>query len=228
MARKINRTVILIIVLCIVAVAALVLTRPAPEQPPSETVVAGVAPGDIFTYIIKGMATIIDSNATIPENFFQLNMTEWYRVTITNVTDEIVSFNSTWRFSNGTGIDKPGKVNIKTGIGNSQDFWAIYASGLKAGDYARPLGTDKLAINATENRIYKSGGRETNKASLETQFYDMDDPTLSRTYNDYLSIYFDKQTGMLVELTDVKYYSSPELILTLEWKILDSTAWDVS
>jgi hypothetical protein len=96
---------------------------------------------------------------------------------------------------NGTEIDKTGKVNIKTGIDNSPDFWAIYASGLKAGDYARPFGTDRLTINSTEMRTYKDGERETDLASLETTFYDTDDPTLSRSYDDYLSIYFYKQNG---------------------------------
>jgi len=228
MTRKTHRAIIPIVVLCIIAFTAFLLTRPLPEQQPSETVVAGVAAGDVFTYSIKGFARIIDSNATIPENFFQLNMTEWYRVAITQVTDTEVFFNATWRFSNGTEIDKTGKVNIKTGIGNSQDFWAIYASGLKAGDFVRPFGTDRLAINATENRTYKSGERETNKAYIETTFYDVDDPTGTRTCDDFLTIYFDKQTGMLVELTDVNLYSSPEIMLTLEWEIIDSTVWDVS
>jgi hypothetical protein len=228
MFKKLYITIILIVFLCVIAVVALLLYQPPADQTPSETVVAGVAAGDVFTYSIRGYATIIDSNATIPENFFQLNMTEWYRVTITSVNDSEVSFYSTWRFSNGTEIDETGKVNIKTGKDNSLYFWAIYASGLKAGDFARPFGTDRLTINSTEMRTYKGGERETNLASLETTFYDTDDPTLSRSYDDYLSIYFDKQTGMLVELTDVKLYSSPQFLLKLEWKILDSTVWDVS
>ncbi len=226
MARKLNRTIIFIVVLCVAAFAALLLTRPLPEQPPSVTVVAGVAAGDVFTYSIKGIATIIDANATIPENFFQLNMTEWYRVTITQINDSEVFFNATWRFSNGTESGTTGKVNIKTGTGNNPDFGAIYASGLKAGDFFRPFGTDRLAINATEKRTYKDGERETNRIYIETQSYDPDDPTL--TCNRYFSIFFDKQTGMLVELIDVYFYSSPQKILVREWKILDSTAWDVS
>ena len=189
--------------------------------------VAGVAAGDIFTYSIKGYATLIDANATVPENFQELNMTEWYRVTITQVNDTEISFSSTWRFSNGTEIDSTGKVNIKTGIGNSPDFWAIYASGLGANDFARPLREGGHVINATEMRTYKDGERETNYVSLPERLrYDADDP--SRTITEYLSIYFDKQTGMLVELRNSQVYSYPEVLIVLEWKITDSTVWDIS
>jgi hypothetical protein len=226
MTRKLNRTIIFIIVLCVAAFAALVLTRPSPEQSPNETVVAGVAAGDAFTYSIRGYANIIDANATVPEWVFQVNMTEWYKVTITQVNDSEVSFSATWRFLNGTEIDRTGKVNIKTGIGNSQDFWAIYASGLEAGDHARPFGPAEQVINATEKRTYKSGERETNSILAETTFYTTDDPSI--TCNNYRSIYFDKQTGMLVELVNTELYSSPQLFLKLEWKLVDSTVWDVS
>ncbi|MEM2099502.1 MAG: hypothetical protein QXU99_07185 [Candidatus Bathyarchaeia archaeon] len=227
MTRKINTTAIFIIVLCAVGLVALVLTRPSPEQNQEETVKAGVTVGDTFTYSIKGIANLIDANASVPEAFYQLNMTEWYKVTITNVTSSEIFFNATWRFSNATESQRTGKVNFKTGIGNSQDFWAIYASGLKAGDYLRPYGADRVTINATESRSYRDGTRETNKVALETEFYDVDDPTYSRAYIDYLTFYFDRQTGILVELTDVKYYSSPQIILVVEWKLVDSNVWNV-
>jgi hypothetical protein len=230
MFKKLYITIILILIvfLCVVAVVALLLYQPLADQTPSETVVAGVAAGDVFTYSIRGYATVIDSNATIPEWVFQLNMTEWYKVTITQVNDSEVSFYSTWRFSNGTESDKTGKVNIKTGIGNSQDFWAIYASGLEAGDYTRPFGATGQVINATETRTYKSGERETNSILTENRFYDYDDPTLNSTCDSYRSIYFDKQTGMLIEFVNTEFYSSPQLFLKLEWKLVDSTVWDVS
>jgi len=228
MTRKLNRTIIFVIVLCAAVFAALLLTRPSPEQSPSETVVAGVAAGDVFTYNIRAYATIIDANATVPENFYQVNMTEWYRVTITQVNDTEVSFSSTWRFSNGTEIDKTGKVNIETGIGNSQDFWAIYASGLEAGDLARPFGINRQVINETEKRTYKSGERETNSILLENMFYETNDPTGNSTCESFRSIYFDKQTGMLVEFVNSDVYSNPQLLLRLQWKIADTNVWNIT
>src|SRR5690606_18179232 len=82
---------ILIVLLCVIAAAAL-----WSYQTPSQTGVAGVTAGDVFTYSIKGYATKFEVNATIPENFLQVNMTEWYRVTITQVNDSEVSFSATW------------------------------------------------------------------------------------------------------------------------------------
>ena len=221
--RYVTILLILVVFLCVIAAAALWSYQPPADQTPGEAV-AGVAAGDVFTYSIRGYATKIDSNATIPEWVFQVNMTEWYKVTITQVNDSEVSFSATWRFSNGTERDTTGKVNIKTGLGNSQDFWAVYASGLEAGDYTRPYGATGQVINATEMRTYKSGERETNSILAETTFYATDDSTC----DSFRSIYFDKQTGMLVEFVNTEVYSNPQLFLKLEWKLVDSTVWDVS
>jgi hypothetical protein len=228
MTKKSHIIVILIVALCVIGFAALLLYQPQVSQPPGETVVAGVVAGDVFTYDIRAYATIIDENATVPENFYELNMTEWYRVTITQVNDSEVSFSSTWRFSNGTEIDATGKVNIETGIGNSQDFWAIYASGLEAGDWSRPFGFNRQVINATEKRTYESGERETNSIRLENTFYETDDPTGNSTCESFRSIYFDKQTGMLVEFVNSDFYSNPQLLLMLKWKIVDTNVWNIT
>lgn len=229
MFKKLHKTILLILIvfLCVVAVVAVLLYQPLINQTPNETVVAGVVVGDVFTYSIRTYATIIDANATVPESFYQLNMTEWYRVTITQVNDTEVSFSSAWRFSNGTEIDETGKVNVKTGVVNSQ-FWAIYASDLEAGDFARPFGVNRQVINETESRTYKSGGRETNSILLENMFYETDDPTGSSTCESYRSIHFDKQTGMLVEFVNSDFYSNPQLLLVLQWKIVDTNVWNIT
>ena len=229
MFKNLYTTIILVLIIFIAVIAAIALMayQPPAEQTP-KTAVAGVAAGDAFTYSIKGYANQIDSNATIPEWAFQMNMTEWYKVTITQVNDSEISFHFTWHFLNGTEIENTGKVNIKTGIGNSQDFWAIYASGLEAGDYARPYGATGQVINATEMRNYKSGYRETNSILAETTFYSVDNSTSSSTVYGGRSIYFDKQTGMLVEYKHTEFYSEQNFYYTLEWKLVDSTLWDVA
>jgi hypothetical protein len=229
MTKKLHKIVILVIVaVCVIGFAALLLYAPQLTQNPDETVVAGVVAGDVFTYNIKAYATAMDANATVPESFSELNMTEWYQVTITQVNDSEISFSSIWRFTNGTEIDATGKVNIKTGMGNSQEFWAIYASGLEAGDFARPFGLNRQVINATEKRSYKSGERETNSILAESMFYETDDPTGNSTCESYRSIYFDKQTGMLVEFVNSDFYSSPQLLLVLRWEIADTNVWTVA
>jgi hypothetical protein len=54
--------------------------------------------------------------------------------------------------------------------------------------------------------------------------YQGSDNTNSVEYVDY---YFDKQTGMLVELRDTTTYSNPIKTITKFWKIKDSNVWVV-
>ena len=222
MTSKLQVAIAVTAIICIIAFSASFFFRP-----PARIVSAGVAAGDTFTYSIKGFATEIEPNATIPESTAQLNSTEWYKVTITDVNDSKVYFSATWRFLNATEIQVTGKVDIETGINNSPDFWAIYASGLEVGDFTRPLRESGHTVNATQIRSYKGGSRETNYVSLpERTRYDADDPT--RTITEYISVYFDKQTGMLVELRNSQVYSHPEVLVILEWKIIESNVWTIS
>ena len=225
MTNRLHVAIAIAAIVCIIAFAASFFV----DHPPATTVVAGVTAGDTFTYRIRSFATKIDPNATIPEGTSHLNNTEWYKVTITDVNDSKVYFSSTWRFLNGTEIQVTGEVDLETGIGNSLDFWAIYASGLGANDLTRPLRPSGHTVNATETRTYEDGERETNYVPFPERLrYDSEDP--SRTITEYISVYFDKQTGMLVELKNSQVYSYsdyPEVLLVLEWQIIDSTVWNI-
>jgi hypothetical protein len=192
--------------------------------------VPGVTAGDEFIYDVKGFWISSDPNATLPEAFLQLNMTEWYQITVTGVSDAEVSINTTWRFNNGTELKGTGTVNVETGIYYpTEGFWAIYAANLKADDRLRPLGPDQSTINETTTRNYGAGStRETNRVSLVLQYYDADDPTFSTTLTEYINTHFDRQTGMLVELRDISVYSKPQMTLTILWKIKDSNVWAVT
>ncbi len=197
----------------------------ASQTPPPPVAVPGVALGNIFTYSIKGNAVLTSENASIPENFYVINMTAWYRVTITNVTGPEVHFNTTWHLVNGTEIENVGYVNVLTGSDN-QIFWAIYPANLKVNDYVSPGGSDGAIVNETETRTYASGTRETNIMTLQNQLFDSSNP--ERTYDDYIYVHFDKATGMLVELRDMKVYSDPGVILTTEQVLVSTNVWAVS
>lgn len=224
MTSKLIIAILVVVIISIITAAAIFATQTSPEPMRVES---GLKAGDIFTFSIKGYSSLGDPNATTPENFLQVNMTDYYRVTITSVSDQEVAFNTTWLFTNGTQIDKPGRVNIATGK-DSQEFWAIYAANITKNDLVRPFGSDGAKVNRTEPRTYKDGSRETNLLSIQTQFYDANDPTYTKTYQDYTYVYFDKQTGMLVELINMKIYIDPQIILTVEWKLEDSNVWAVS
>ena len=224
MTRKLFLAIIVLVIICVVSVAAIFAIQ-SPSEPP-KTAVPGLKEGNVFTYSMKGYSSTGDPNVTTPENFLQVNMTEYYRVTITSVSGPEVAFNTTWRFTNGTQIERPGKVNIATGI-DSQEFWAIYAANLTDKDLVRPSTPNGITVNESETRTYKDGDRQTNIIKMQNEFIDSSDLTYSRTYTDYMYVHFDRQTGMLVELRDMKIYTDPQIILTVEWKLVDSNVWNI-
>lgn len=218
--KKLIITIVILIIVVTVVVAAILSTQPPPSQSP----VTGLVAGNTFTYNLKAIASINEDNVTLPPAIMEYNNTELFRVTITSVSSPTVSFNATWRFTNGTEINNSGYVNVLTGDDNKV-FWAIYPANLTKNMLLNPQGTDSNIVNSTEVRTYKSGDRQTNIMTLQNQFPDSSNPT--RVYEDYLYVHFDKITGMLVELQDIQRYNNPEAVLTYSWILVDSNAWIV-
>ena len=228
MVKKRSRVAFFLIILLssIIILAIIVFANLGLQS--AQVVVPGVTEGDVFTYDVMGLWSSNDPNATVPEMFLQLNMTEWYRVTITEVSSVTVTISTTWRFKNGTELAGIGTVDVETGVSYG-GFWAIYAANLKENDRLRPLGPDISAVNETTTREYSAGGtRETNCVSLVLQYYDANDPTYSTTLTEYVSTHFDRQTGMLVELRHISIYTNPQMTLTILWKIKNSNVWTVT
>jgi hypothetical protein len=113
-----------------------------------------------------------------------------------------------------------------TGISDT-NFWAIYPSNLTLYSLVRPSGTDGMIVNETETRTYNYGPRTTNVMSVQNEFVNNNDPTLSTSFNDYLYVHFDRITGMLVELKEIKIYSDPQIILTVDWQLQYTNVWSV-
>jgi hypothetical protein len=224
MRKKRSRLILLVavVLIIIVVVAAIILVNLGNQ---SSQLVAGVKVGDTFTYELEGLWEPNDPNATLSDNIVQLNMTEWYRVTVTNVSDPNISIHTVWRFKNGTEIEEDGKVDIETGF-SSGGFWAIYAANLDAGELTHPKGPDRVTINSTTTIEYPDGKREINSLMLVQQFYNIEDP--SRIYSDYRTIQFDKQTGILVEFRNDNVYNNPKMTETIWWKLVDSNVWTVT
>ena len=224
MKQKRSRNLIYLAIAVIVIVAFVIYTSLGSQ---GETgVVPGVRVGDEFTYSINGFFSSNDPNATAPEGFMELNMTEWFKVLVTDVSDQDVTVSTTWRFTNGTELNATSSINVDTGIPYpTNGFYPIYAANLKANDYIRPHGPDRSTINETSNRQYASSTRQTNRRTISIPAYDENDP--SRTWIETPTIYFDKQTGMLVELRDVNVYTNPQMTLTVLWKLTDTNVWKV-
>jgi hypothetical protein len=225
--KRQSRVVMLLSILVFVIIILAIIIYTNLGQQPAQTI-PGVAKGDVFTYNVMGKVDTKDSDAEIPAQILDLNNTEWYRVTVTDVSGPDVSIETTQHFKNGTEIAGTGTVNVETGINSPiNGFWTIFAANLKENDRIRPNGPDRSTINATRLRDYADGAkRETNALLLFTQYYDSENPDI--TYKEYGNTYFDRQTGMLVELQYISVYTDPQVTLTLIWKIMDTNRWTVS
>lgn len=212
-------TIVILVIVVAIIVAAILATQP----PPTEPIVTGVVAGNTFTYDLKAYTSVSEDNVTLPQGVSEYNNTEWYKITITSVDGSVVSFNTTWRFVNGTEIERSGYVNVLTD--DNQAFWAIYPANLTENKLVRPQGTYGNYVNDTEVRTYKSGDRETNLMNTQTELLDSGDPT--RVFDDYRYVHFDKITGMLVELKEIQVYNSPEAVLTYDWVLVGSNVWTV-
>jgi hypothetical protein len=224
MRKKRSRLILLVtvVLIIIVVIAAIILLNLGSQ---SSEVTAGVSVGDTFTYELQGLWESNDPNATISDIILQMNMTESYQITITNVSRTEVSLHTVWRFRNGTEIAGDGTVDIATGI-SSGGFWAIYAANLDKGQIAHATGPEPVEITSTVDKQYLSGKRQTNILMMSAQYQNRDDP--SRVYTDSRVVQFDKKTGMLVELRNENVYNIPEKTETIVWTLVDSNVWTVA
>ena len=187
----------------------------------------GVHVGDSFTYNMTGVSQIGNgSTATTPDYLSEYNNTDYFQVNITGVSGTMVSFNTLWKFTNGTEIPKTEYVNVANG-NDSGDFWAIYAANLNLNNLLRPKGYDNLIVNSTDTQTFSSGVRDRNYWSLDTVFTNVNDPTGSTQQYNYIGVFFDKQTGMLTGLTNVQEYNNPVYSIIITWKLTNSTVWGV-
>jgi hypothetical protein len=223
--KKVYFAILLIAILVAATGAVLYFTMAGTPK----SVAPGVKVGDTFYYTLKGISDLIGPDAVTPAGFDQYNNTNYYKITITGVSGNIVSMDTEWLLKNGTSlldsqiIDVSGKTPNSNGM-----FWALYPANLTLNDRLRPLSSlDETIVNSTETRQFSNSNRAINCWSIDNSFYDASDPTMSTWRDDYIYVDFDRQTGMLVTLTNIQTYNNPQYSLTISWTLTNSTAWDV-
>lgn len=221
MGKKRSRVVyLLVIVLFAVLILAVIIFTYSGTR--TQARVPGVSEGDTFTYDVTSFWNSIDPNATVPQYLLEINQTESFRVTISEITGSMVTTLDAWVFENGTQHNSTGLVNVETGY-NSGGFWPVVAANLGKDDLLHPSGQNGITVNETIIREYPSGARETNYFTLNYQGDDED-------YGYYTAeayYYFDRATGMLVELYDKSEFLSAKMEAAILWKIKESNVWVV-
>ena len=222
MVKKRSRVVYLLVILVftILILAVIIFTYSGMS---TQTRVPGVSLGDTFTYDVSSFWIPSDANAVVPQEFLEINQTESFRVIITDISGSMVTTLDTWVFKNGTERNSTGMVNVVTGF-SFGGFWPVVAANLRKNDLLHPAGQNGITVNETIIREYPSGARETNHFTLNYQGND-------EGYGYYTAeadYYFDRATGMLVELYDKSEFLSANMQCAILWKIKESNVWVVS
>jgi len=190
----------------------------------AQTYAPGVKSGDSFVYSISTQWNSSNSSATVPEYLVELNKTAWYNVTISLVSGANVTATNIWEYVNGTTGNSFVITEVENGtvyayIEGLPAFLGFYPANQNVGDLVRPLTTDGPTINQTIMRNYAGVERETNVISFSYPVIDYYNSTGDET----LTVYIDKQTGILVE--QIAYTEFPDQNGTITWQLVDTNAW---
>ena len=152
----------------------------------AQALTSGVAKGDVFYYTMCAHYSSSDPNAVVDVPPFEANNTDWVRIEITGVSGSIIYHVYTLHFKNETEQVIDGQTDLASSLNFSSGFAGvpICAANLSAGD---KVSTVQLIINETLVWSYPSGEREINHVSWNNS-------------EDYGDCYFDKKTGMPVDL----------------------------
>lgn len=162
----------------------------------AQTRMLGVSVGNTFTYSSTASWSSNDPSATPPTDLVNFNQTQWAQVSVKAISGTNVTGQLTAHYKNGTEITSDGWVDVDTGLNENLTAWFISKDLVPGDSMYTSSQFNSVTINETVSRTYASGVRETNHinmTSASTSF--LGNLTVA---ND---IYWDKSTGVLVELS---------------------------
>ncbi len=220
---KVYAAIILVAILAI-ATGAIVYTS---QKFSHKASLVGVQVGDTFTYNITGSCSDVVPTVDYP-GFYQLNDTQYYKVTVTGIQGDNVTLKTDWVFVNGTDIAQQQTIDLSNGLmTTASGFSFLFPSNLKVSDPIYPQMSSTVPVNATLTQTYASGTRESLYVQVSTTEAYSQDPTQSTQRVLYDAIYFDQQTGMLTNFNEIQEYNNPELELEVIYSLTSSNVWNV-
>jgi hypothetical protein len=178
----------------------------------------GVSVGDKFIYDSTCSWNSTNPADVVPAYLIAQNQSV-LQITVQQVTGSTAMLELFLTYKNGTQQNSTETDEVSSGITGTV---LLYAANLSAGSLLFPGATDlPYIINGTSFREYSGSFRETNhievnNTGIEGQVYS------------YMNLYFDKQTGVLVEyyLTSV-YTAAPNQTITQHLVIKDNSVWAI-
>jgi hypothetical protein len=203
--------IVLLNVISIFLVLALAMTGLA------QTRTVGVDVNNTWRYSTSADWSSTDLNYKPPPGVVEYNDTEWLQVTVTGVSGTNISAQMTAHFKNGTEETEGGWIDIDSGNNENMTYMIISAN-LFVNDSLYTVSYANWFINETVPTTYLNSERDTNHLNIT-----------SSVGLQYLAsnLYWDKSTGILVELSVQNIYSV--LNNTTSWsmglQIISSNVW---
>ena len=183
------------------------------------TYTPGVAAGDNFTYEMYGVYTSDIPNITLAIPEFEKNNTDWTQIQITEITGSLIRQTYTLHFKNASEFQFDFETDVNP---QNQEIFKISQQGVPI-CAANLDSTDKIPaanifLNDTVERTYPDGERILSHACWSQ-------------IDERGNIYFDRQTGMLVELERTHKFTNPITGTITEKtdiiKLIDTNRWQV-
>ena len=217
------------VVIIIVAIGSAFYFDKNAAKPVTPTSLTPLAVGDIFTFKLSGTTVLGSSDVVTPAEFMDYNNTEYYNVTVTAINGEQVSLETDWQFKNSTIVAGPQVINLSNGAtAELAEFSYLYPSNLTVNDRLYPQESGNLRVNSTDTESFAHINRAVDFWQTEDQFANTNDQTFGTMRYDYVGVHFDRQSGMMVSLTRIEFFTNPEIQLTITWQLVSSNAWTVN
>lgn len=191
----------------------------------AQTRTVGVSVGNKFRYSNTVNWSSNNPNATPPFDVVTSNKTEWFELTVMDISGTNISCQQLTHLKNGTEITVNNWVDIDTGNGNLTLF-TISANLAVGSSVYTSSSLNNLFINETMPRTYLSSVRDANHLNMTSS-------TVTSSYNvsESINMYWDKSTGVLVdelvEDTTYGYSSGYTTRSSTHMQIISSNVWTV-
>jgi hypothetical protein len=185
----------------------------------AQTRAPGVSQGNTFVYKQQYFWNSSDPNADIPSNLLEKNNTELhFNVTATvssRIYYEITEAGEGW-------------IDVQTGENGNPGIYPLApifcGANLTVNDSMALANFQYMPIAETENMTYLFGARQTNRVNLDTNNL-RDLGWIPEDYSGNGYLYFDKNTGVLVEVffTSEGHGEATGLL----WRLNQSNVWTI-
>jgi hypothetical protein len=184
--------------------------------------VIGVKAGDNFTYGFDVHWTSANPSVVVPQELSDLNQTLSIHVNVTEASYTTAYLTITQSMRDGTHTTEVGFIEVSAGRGTQNAQLLIIGANLTAGEKVYPL-SDATAVTAgaaaASFTITETIAKTYLGTSMTVNHYS--ERVTNSTTGDYVNrdAYYDKETGILLEMSFEHYYASAEEIDSEHWKI---------